>query len=83
MRRIARRLLAMVVCASALFASAPTLASAQWTYQVLDGGTPPPGITFNGTRTVNAGGTSIWDVPLGTLGLWGETVTPVAINDSG
>lgn len=57
-------------------------AGGAWTIQILPDNVLPPGITFNGHRTVNASGVSIWDVELGSVPNM-ETVTPYYINDLG
>lgn len=57
-------------------------AAGAWTIQVLPGGVLPPGVTFDGQRTVNTSGVSIWDVDLGSIPTM-ESATPYFINDLG
>lgn len=78
------KMLRLLLCAMALATSAAAQAVVTWSIDILpEGVTSPPGISFNGKRTVNASGVSIWDVPLGTLGLPQEVIRPHYINDSG
>lgn len=73
---------ALALCVSAFaHAADATSADGLWSLSLTTAG--HPGYSFNGTRTVNASGVAVGDVPLGTLGLLHETIVPVAINDSG
>lgn len=89
-----RQLLRLALCVAALcafssVARAETLLSltGRWTLEILpDGVTYPVSPLFNGTRTVNVHGTSVWDVPLPSaadLGLLYADIAPIAINDVG
>ena len=74
----------LLICALALAGSTAAQAVVTWTIDILPEGVYyPSDVTFNGKRTVNASGISIWDVPLGTLGLPQEVIRPHYINDSG
>lgn len=72
--------LSLGICLLAL--ASAVKAAAPWTIEVFPYGVTPTGVTFNGQRTVNSSGVSIWDVDLGSAP-WIEKVTPYFINDLG
>ena len=78
---------ALALCFSAA-ASALTTPDGLWSFSLLppqQGPYPqyPATPTFNGQRTVNASGLSMYDVPVPSFDLVNPTITRKAINDSG
>lgn len=87
MRLIRLALGALALCFSAV-AAALTTPDGLWSFSFLapqQGPYPqyPAEPAFNGQRTVNASGLSMYDVPVSDFGLVTPTITRKAINDSG